>query len=100
MHKLLSAPLHQETCTGHCPSPEQCLLLPGQIGSSSNCKQWRRTDNNTRAKKCPTIANIEEKKYEDDEKKWCKNKEMDRAREITRINIGESFQRRREMLDL
>ena len=46
-----------------------------------------RTDNN-RVEKCPTIAYVKEKKS--DEEKQCKNKEFDRAREKTWINIGMS----------
>ena len=36
------------------PARAQCLLSPGEMGSSSNsnCKQWWRTENYNRAKKC------------------------------------------------
>ena len=39
------------------PPQAQWLLLPGQLcsSSSSNCKQWRSTDNNNRTENCPTI---------------------------------------------
>ena len=54
---LLAALLPQTGHTVQCPSPAQvqCLLLPGQIRLSSNCKQWRRTDNNNRAKNAPPL---------------------------------------------
>ena len=35
-----------------------------------------------------------------DKEKQCQNKELDRAIEKTSINIGESFQRWRELQDL
>ena len=58
--RAYAAGLPHTTLTRQCPSTTQCLLSPGQIGSS--CKQWRETDNNNRAGKCPTIAHVKEKK--------------------------------------
>ena len=64
VHTLLAAPSLAQRVVGSAPSPVQlqCLLLPGQIHSNPNCKQWRRTDNNNRAEECPTIAQVKEKK--------------------------------------
>ena len=63
----------------------KCLFLPGQVSSSPNCEQWRRTDNNDRTEECPTNAHIKEQ---------CQEKVLDRAREKT------SFQRWRKLQDL
>ena len=51
-------PASRTVCSQQCPSPAQtqCLLLPGQIRSNSNCKQWQQQKN------CPTIAQVKEKK--------------------------------------
>ena len=87
---------HSRISCWQCPSPAQvqCWLLPGQICSCPNCKQWRRTDKNNRDKKCPTI------KKDDWWRKQCEKKELDRARETTRIHFRASFQRWRELQDL
>ena len=64
-----------------------------QICSSSNCKQWWRTDNNNRAENAPTLPTSKRKNKTNVEKQ-CKKKELDQAREKTWINIGASFQSR------
>ena len=49
VHMLLAAPLPHAARIWQCPSATQvqCLLLPDQSRSSSNCKQWRNKQTTT-----------------------------------------------------
>ena len=91
-YMLLAAPFPHAARTLQRSSPTQCLLLPGQILSCTNRLQWRRIDNNNRkAEICTTFAHVKENNKKTGEEKQCKKKELDRAREKTRIKIGSHF---------
>ena len=53
----------------------------------------------TEPKNAPPLPMSKRRNKKTDKEKQCKNKEMDRARERTRIDIGASFQRWRELLN-
>ena len=53
-----------------------------------------------RRKNAPPLAASKRRNKKTDKEKQCKNKALDRAREETRIIIGASFQRWRELQDL
>ena len=51
-------------------------------------------------KNAPPLPKSKRRNKKTEEEKECKNKELDRTREKTRINIRASFQRWRELQDL
>ena len=51
-------------------------------------------------KNAPSLPTSKRRDKQTDEERQCKNKDLDRAREKTRTNVGASFQRLRELQDL
>ena len=101
VHKLLAVPLPHTVCAGQCPSSAQvqCLLSPGQIFQAQIVNNGRE-ETTTEQKNAPPLPTSKRRKKMNDEEKQCKKKELDRAREKTRVNNRASFQRWRELQDL
>ena len=91
---------HSHACpAGSPPPPHRCsacsyLVWYVQAQTLNNGREQIKT---TEPKNSPPLPMSKRRNKKTDEEKQCKNKELDQAREKTRIHFGASFQRWREI---
>ena len=88
-------------CTGQCPSPTQAQCCPYLVRylHAQTANNGGEQSTTTELKNAPPLTLSKRRNKNTYNIKQCKKKELDQAREITRIHIGASFQSWRELQD-
>ena len=87
---------------GSAPPPHRCSVCSHLVRyvQPQTVNNGREQTTTTVLKNAPPLPTSKRRNKKTDKEKQYKKKELDRAREKTRINIGVSFQRWRKLWDL